>query len=1562
MSAGVQSAADSLNRLADAADKASTSTTNISQTTSKVGPSFDTVNKRIDENAKLTGSLSSINTKYVQGLATVRAELDKGGISAAQAAEKTTRLGIIRDNDTASATKSAAALAAQFNAHASAADKVTAATADLEAGQKKGAAAINEASGASSGFTREMIVLAHELTQGNFSRIPGSLEVLTERSKFLTGAIETLTTGLIGWPGVFLAAGAAVVLLGVAAESNERRMLALQTTLRGTRDDYVAVGAAAEAAARQVASTSGISLTDARAGATAISAQPNFKGTQDQLAALIKTADDLKTVTGLTFDQFAAGIQKVGDFAQSLADKGLTSMSQSLADTIKKMEASGKTGQAYDLVIKAITDTTKGAADQSKTGLQQAIADLGAAFVKTGDDGKSFGDLIGHAMQNVAITVVEQIKEIIDAFMQARQFLGSFMGGNQTNVPTPVVNQINDIAERNNFGKSLTLSSTQADFGVKIAQQESGGKQFNDAGGVLTSPKGNMGIMQISQAVATQFNVNPNTAEGNISGGLQYINELWTKYHGDTTLVAMAYNWGPGNTDAFLAGTKTLAQVPNETTKFVKSVTGNAIPSVSTVLQPGAETNGVGDNGVGITPDAQIEKALTQARAAGTSASTQATTQTQIDAYTTALANLAAQGTTTGDKVKLLKEALTDANVKFYDAVPAVAGVVRQINNNIAASNGLATAYTQGDAAVGKVIARNQAVLDIQGKLAPSAAGYGKAVADLTQKHLDEAAALGLVDFNKTLSDTQKSTDAQLRINSAWDGSAASLVHLTDVERARAQVEREGNLSDEEKAQRIDALTNSFDKAASAAQTFQQQQASVQAISSAFSQAFSTIGNAITQAFVSGQGAAVNFGNVIKSVIAQVIQQIAQLAILNPVLNSLFGQNNGTLGTGLQTLFGGGGATQPTQTTTTKDAAGNILSTSTTVVGTGSSVSGALGGPTISSFIGGQLGLTGPGSLFSAGATAADVAASSTPLAAGVAGPVAASGEVAVGTGAGSLGGLSSVLSTPIPGAAAGSGATIGSAAGGIGAGFAAGSLAGSLIAGGLNKAPSANPEIGAAVGAVAGAAIGTFVLPVIGTFLGGLIGGVIGGSGGGLIGPHKASVFSTSDLFVRNGGIGQSDLIQQGVDGFPQQQAVINQIAALQAFESQNGISATGQTGRVQIGINNPGGFQDPTKFNDLNTANVTGQTAFSKFQFGAQDPVENAKLSVKSFATTDELQAWVTAFNTAQLATKNIISGTTNLAGAFGVTVGSVSTSLAAVNTQFDGADTTIKALLASEYLSTQQTTDLTKAEGDLNTLRAKSIAQINQAAYAQNQTITQGFTARDLTAEATLSGKPADAETAQLYAFDISAQQQRDSLKATEVGLFGDAIVTNKDYLTMVATLEGTLGNERLTIQKSYNDQIAAADKAQRDKALTDAGTNVVSLSQYVQKLQTGSNSPLSVAAQLDLSRKTFATDRSQIQRGDLSSLPSLTTDADALLAASRAMFGSGTGFGADFKTVIDTISSIANLPVDTLTGAIFTAETKTQTAVLSDGLTALKGELAAIRLELRQVSGTPAQVAA
>src|SRR4029077_11349184 len=66
-------------------------------------------------------------------------------------------------------------------------------------------------------------------------------------------------------------------------------------------------------------------------------------------------------------------------------------------------------------------------------------------------------------------------------------------------------------------------------------------------------------------------------------------------------------------------------------------------------------------------------------------------------------------------------------------------------------------------------------------------------------------------------------------------------------------------------------------------QVLQQNQAALSYLSNAFSQAFDTIGNAMTQAFIQGQGAAVNWANVMKSVVPQVIQALVKLAVLNPI-------------------------------------------------------------------------------------------------------------------------------------------------------------------------------------------------------------------------------------------------------------------------------------------------------------------------------------------------------------------------------------------------------------------------------------------------------------------------------------------------------------------------------------------------------------------------------------------------------------------------------------------------------------------------------------------------------
>ncbi len=71
-----------------------------------------------------------------------------------------------------------------------------------------------------------------------------------------------------------------------------------------------------------------------------------------------------------------------------------------------------------------------------------------------------------------------------------------------------------------------------------------------------------------------------------------------------------------------------------------------------------------------------------------------------------------------------------------------------------------------------------------------------------------------------------------------------------------------------------------------------------------------TITNDITQAFVQGQGAAVNWGNIIQGIESQIVGLIAKLLIVNPLLNALDGQHRSTFGDVggiLGNIFGGSG-------------------------------------------------------------------------------------------------------------------------------------------------------------------------------------------------------------------------------------------------------------------------------------------------------------------------------------------------------------------------------------------------------------------------------------------------------------------------------------------------------------------------------------------------------------------------------------------------------------------------------------------------------------------------------
>lgn len=105
----------------------------------------------------------------------------------------------------------------------------------------------------------------------------------------------------------------------------------------------------------------------------------------------------------------------------------------------------------------------------------------------------------------------------------------------------------------------------------KVRQIESGGKHYDAKGNILTSPKGAEGIMQVMRHTQKDpgFGVSPardKSPQELQRVGEDYFRAMMDKYQ-DSKLAAMAYNWGPGNVDKWLAsGKKT--PVPQETRKY----------------------------------------------------------------------------------------------------------------------------------------------------------------------------------------------------------------------------------------------------------------------------------------------------------------------------------------------------------------------------------------------------------------------------------------------------------------------------------------------------------------------------------------------------------------------------------------------------------------------------------------------------------------------------------------------------------------------------------------------------------------------------------------------------------------------------------------------------------------------------------------------------------------------------------------------------------------------------------------------------------------------------------
>lgn len=1348
------------------------------------------------------------------------------------------------------------------------------------------------------------------------------------------------------------AAGVAVYALGAAAETSADRIAKLQASLQAVNGAGAAnAGRVGNTAARNVANTGISSLADSTASAIAFLNQPSVTQTPANIERLIKDSADLATVWGVTMPdaakKLAAGLSDPGKLAKELADDNYHGMNDELARSIQLQADAGDKAGAYAKVLGVVEAAAHNAANTSKTELQQALAGLSGAFTKAGTDGKTFADTIGDKIDHLASGAVTSIADMVRALEKAYGFVNSLnlpdwvlksIGNAASGAINPIGGIVSAIggvsppgtAPVSNASVAPQLSAAAAAYGIDpalLARLQAAEGVQNPDGSWQTSSTGAVGPMQVTgttfRGIASQpatFNAlgltNNADVGQNITAGAALFAHLLKKY-GDPSLAILAYHDGEPLIDQVLAGNGSPSQAAqDEARKALSGYSGTGLTGVVTGT-PIDVTGAASTN----NPSKVIQDALTAATS-GSSFETADKAKASVTQYTTALAALAAQGVTSGHDVDVLDEALTRATKSQFDAIGPAAQLIRTISEQIAQQDELTAAWNKGYAAEGQAVAQVKAEQQARTVAAPGTAAYADAVQRLTAANLALAAAQQSTQAGAALADqAQEVQYLQAEAATISESAATRARDLAVLKEQQTIAKTMPAISQQEK----DALLAGAAAIADQNTNLQQTQAALAEVGNLATQAFDQIGSAISSSFLSGTGAAINWGNTVKAVVGTVIQSVAKLAILNPAINFITGGNSPTLGSVVGALG----------TTSSNGGALGLLSNGSSLISDANTLSGG--------WLGNSLGITGPNGvlsnagnyfsgasnyLFGAGTGSLNTATlGAQPIGfASDAANAATYGSTSPGIFA-SNGAVASFANTPVLGAG-----TIGSFAGGIGAGYGVGSLAGGYIQGALNKTGPA-PQIGAAVGAVGGAIIGS-IIPGVGTVIGGLIGGTLGGAGGGLIGPHVATPYSNIEIAANSDGqlqIGKG--LSQLDSNFAAEVTQARSAAdALNTLMSQSGIHL------ANLGIIN--------RIGDAIDPNAPGKatdiaSAFPGFHFTVPDTstdlgrVLSKQVSYdKSFSGIDQLQSVFTEVST--FVNQTVPALKSFDAAATGV--GSFATALSNLHAMFDPAIT--------------EAQKLGYAEQDLTDARDKAVAAAEAQVNAQVAGYQNSIQASYLAAHAQVTGNQADAQTASLFAFDnITATQDRQQVKDEYQAIFGDAYATTAQYVQASTALEQSLSEQRLAIQTQFNGQAEQA-----------AGASITSLTNYIQKLQGSDVSPLSPLAQYSQARSQFNAVSGAARAGDYNSIGNLPTYADALLSASRNVNGSGTGYVNDYNSVLSSVSSVAALGADALTQSFMAAQMQGQTVAIVTAIQSLQTEVSGLQTALSQAAMQPARIAA
>jgi hypothetical protein len=158
----------------------------------------------------------------------------------------------------------------------------------------------------------------------------------------------------------------------------------------------------------------------------------------------------------------------------------------------------------------------------------------------------------------------------ISAMRQTEHEVSSKIGDNPRQTRSEGITQL---------AKENTPAGSMID---KIMQKESGGRRYDKNGNLLEGPQTKYGTakgeMQVLDSTARDpgYGIRP-AREGDHDDlarvGREYFTKMLDKY-GDPKLAAIAYNWGPGNTDKWIMAGADPSKLPRETQKYSADMAG----------------------------------------------------------------------------------------------------------------------------------------------------------------------------------------------------------------------------------------------------------------------------------------------------------------------------------------------------------------------------------------------------------------------------------------------------------------------------------------------------------------------------------------------------------------------------------------------------------------------------------------------------------------------------------------------------------------------------------------------------------------------------------------------------------------------------------------------------------------------------------------------------------------------------------------------------------------------------------------------------------------------------